>query len=224
MSVTSSRHLPKVQWESSSIMQLTDWNKADHQKVIDLLRLDIFPHYARFYAKILPGFLQDAFRAGKYTVNAETFANASLKFLEYLSCSRLGVPIYLRHTPRTLTRRRDRPWHWRKDMRYLDSLGFLTGFYLYRSNFDSAPTWRRDVPPLQFPTLYLKLKRLEIYINATYAALKSLPKLLRRSAVSDKLVAFVIAEKPFNQRALQYPAHVKQCKAAMDAYVARVHS
>ncbi|KJA21320.1 hypothetical protein HYPSUDRAFT_42181 [Hypholoma sublateritium FD-334 SS-4] len=219
--VTPYRHLSDFRWTPASVAQLTDWNKADHQKVIDLFRLDIFPHSASFYTDIFPGFLQDVSRAGKYTVTAETFARASLKFLEYLSRSRLGALINLRHTPRNLTSRRNRPWHWRKHMRYLD-LGARKGFK-FHSRFDFTPTpWLRDVRQSHFPKLYFRLRRQQTYINATYIALKSFPKLLRRSAASDQLIASVTAEKPFSQRALQYPALVKQCKAAMVTYVARV--
>ena len=116
MSVSYCR-LPNIQW-TDSLMQLTDWNRVDHQKVIDLYRLNIFSllHHSDIFARIFSEFLQDASRAGKYTVTAETFACASLKLLEYLSCYRPAVPINIQYThkspnsPLALEQAYEVPW------------------------------------------------------------------------------------------------------------------
>lgn len=216
-------HLHSLRWKYTSVAQLTDWNKEEHQKVIDLFRLNIFPHHSWNYTEILPEFLHDASRAGKYTLNAETYASSSLSSLEYLSRSRLGTPINLWHSRSELPSRRNSPWHWRKHMKYLKSLHVLQSFkYGGKLNPENTLHLREDLRPLQFPKLYSRMKRQETYIDATYIALKCLPELLRRSAKSKKLVTFLTAEKPFNPRAFQFPGHVKKCKAAIDTYVGRV--
>ena len=61
-----------------------------------------------------------------------------------------------------------------------------------------------------------------MYLNATQLALVFLRRALPRSAKSDELVAFINTEKPFSQRALQFPAKLKKAKAAMATYLARV--
>ena len=129
MSVSYCR-LPNIQWTEASLMQLTDWNQVDHQKVIDLYRLNIFSllHHSDIFTRIFSEFLQDASRAGKYTVTAETFACASLKLLEYLSCYRLAVPINIQYTRKNLTSRRTLPWHWSRHMKYLGRLRVMQTF------------------------------------------------------------------------------------------------
>lgn len=59
-------------------------------------------------------------------------------------------------------------------------------------------------------------------MDATYVALKFLPKALLHAAKTDALIAFASAEKPFSQRALKFPFNTKKCKAAIAAYLARV--
>lgn len=59
-------------------------------------------------------------------------------------------------------------------------------------------------------------------MDATYVALKFLPKALLHAAKTDALIACASAEKPFSQRALKFPFNTKKCKAAIAAYLARV--
>ena len=107
-------------------------------------------------------------------------------------------------------------------MKYLGGLHILKSFKQHRKFYSGPNPLRPDARPLHFPKLYVKFKRQDIYVNATYIALKSLPELLRRSAASDQLVTFATAEKPFSQRAFQYPAYVEKCKEAINAYLTRV--
>ena len=223
MSVSYCR-LPNIQW-TDSLMQLTDWNRVDHQKVIDLYRLNIFSllHHSDIFARIFSEFLQDASRAGKYTVTAKTFACASLKLLDYLSCYRLAVPINIQYTRNNLTSRRTLPWHWSRHMKYLGRLRVMQTFeHQSKVYSEPSPSWEQDVRELYCPKLYSRLKRQDTCFNATYIALKYLPELLRRSAASDELVTFATAEKPFSPPALQYPAYVKKYKKAINAYLTRV--
>lgn len=217
--------LSTVQRTEASLMHLTGWNQVDHQKVIDLYRLNIFSLLSSSdtLIRIFSEFIQDASRAGKYTVTAETLACASLKLLEHLSCYRQVVPINIHYTHKNLTSRRTRPWHWSRHMKYLGRLRIMQTFE-HRSKVYSepSPSWTQDVRELYFPKLYSRLERQDTCFNATYIALKSLPELLRRSAASDQLVMFATAEKPFSQRALQYPAYVRKCKEAINTYLERV--
>ncbi len=59
-------------------------------------------------------------------------------------------------------------------------------------------------------------------MDATYLALKFLPKALLRAAKSDALMAFANADKPFNHCAMKFPATTKKCKVAIAAYLERV--
>ena len=59
-------------------------------------------------------------------------------------------------------------------------------------------------------------------MDATYLALRFLPKALLRAAKSDALIAFARVDKPFNQCAMKFPANTKKCKAAIAAYLERV--
>lgn len=58
----------------------------------------------------------------------------------------------------------------------------------------------------------------------TYLALTFLPQSLPKSAKSDKLIGFASSEMLFSQHALQFPAEVKECKAAIVAYLERVQA
>ena len=168
-------------------------------------------------------FLSDASRAGKYTVDAKTYASSSLSCLEYLSRLRLEVPINLRHTQRYLTRRRDFPWLWRQH-RYLQipkSLQDLSPYTLaFPSRSFSLPFARRG-RQFSLKSCESLLSRQE-YMDATYLALRFLPKALLRAAKSDALIAFARVDKPFNQCAMKFPANTKKCKAAIAAYLERV--
>ena len=62
-----------------------------------------------------------------------------------------------------------------------------------------------------------------MYSDGTYLALVFLRRALPRSAKSDKLIAFMKADKSFNQSALQLPADLRKCKAAIATYLERVH-
>ena len=91
MSVSYCR-LPNIQW-TDSLMQLTDWNRVDHQKVIDLYRLNIFSllHHSDIFARIFSKFLQDASRAGKYTVITRSMLHNQSP-IQNIHCSPISGP------------------------------------------------------------------------------------------------------------------------------------
>ena len=162
-------------------------------------------------------FLHDAPRAGKYYLSEKKYADASLIWLNYITSHRLALPINLYHTHRIISERRTSPFKTRRLLKYLE------GRRIWQKNY-SGP-YAYYVPrqiQLCFPKLYKRLNRHNLYSSATKLGLKFLPKALQLSAKSDALVAFARAEKPFSQRALQYPALVKKCRAALAAYLARV--
>ena len=108
-------------------------------------------------------------------------------------------------------------------MKYLGRLRVMQTFeHQSKVYSEPSPSWEQDVHELYCPKLYSRLKRQDTCFNATYIALKYIPELLRRSAASDELVTFATAEKPFSPPALQYPAYVKKCKKAINAYLTRV--
>ena len=61
-----------------------------------------------------------------------------------------------------------------------------------------------------------------MYLDVVYLALVFLRRALPRSGKPNELVAFINADKSFIQRALQFPAKLKKCKAVNAAYLARV--
>ncbi len=166
----------------------------------------------------LYGFVQDASRAGEYAVNSQTYACASLSCLKYLSRSCLGVPIYIHHTRRNLERRRNSPWHWKRHLIKPDYSQLILNHGYYGSPITPITLSQ------EFRRFRKRAQRQEMYMNSTYLALVFICRALPRSAKSDELVAFINSEKPFSQRALQFPAKLEKCKAAIATYLERVQS
>lgn len=190
-----------------SVPQLLSWNTVSHQHQVKRLgRLDLIDEFMpQKSVDILRKFLYDTSRAGRYAVCGDMYADASLACLGYLLFSRLGAPVHLHHTRRTLARRRkDSPWKWRTILKCLH-----------------ANTPVGDVDALPHREFLRKQQLQQMYMDAVLLALKLLLKALRRSAKSDALVTLANADKPFSQRALKFPGHVKKCRAAIATYLAR---
>ncbi|KJA24706.1 hypothetical protein HYPSUDRAFT_464561 [Hypholoma sublateritium FD-334 SS-4] len=176
-----------------------------------------FPWVYVSQSAILRDFLHDASRSGKYVLDSEAYASASLSCLEYLSRRGLGAPINFHCTRRNLTRRRNSPWHWRRHMKVISGLPVPAGL---RASY----SWVGVTFGKEFWRFHKRVRRQEMYLDAIYIALVFLRRALPRSAKSAELVAFMNAEKPFSERALQFPTNHKKCKAAIATYLARVRS
>ena len=202
-----------ARWSVASI-QLTDWITASQeQDIVSRGFIDYLFDIGHFHS--LLGFLREASRAGEYVLDPEVHASASLSCLKYLSRSRLGVPIPFHHTERDLEKRRNSPWHWKQHLtKAIFSQFVLKGYICSSPNALGKEFWH----------IRKRAGQQEMYMDATHLALVFLRRALPRSAKSDELVAFMRAEKPFSQRALQFPAKLKKCKAAIATYMARVQS
>ncbi len=169
------------------------------------------------YVLNLHEFVRDESRAGEYAVNPKAYASASFDCLKYLSRSCLGVPIHLQHTRHNLEMRRNSPWLWRQH----SIKPILSQLVLNDHDMHN----RVDITlSKEFRHHHKRAEQQGIYMDATYLALVFICRALPRSAKSDELVAFINAEKPFSQRALQFSAKLKKCKAAITTYLARVQS
>lgn len=205
---------------------MINWNPTTHwyQQNMIFFGGGNLSFFALTSSAFLRKFLQDASRSGRYVVNAEAYASASLSCLKYLTGCRLREPINFHHIQRNLVRRQKSPWHWRQHMKFIARQPILENF-----RYKGFPEKRYYRPfPLEclfwktFKHLDEQAKRRKIYLDSTHLALVFLGRALPRSAKSDELVTFVSAEKPFTQGALQFPAKLKKCKAAIATYLARV--
>ena len=217
------------QWNVAA-RQLADWVTNDNNLNSSFTDVLLFGSTLFNFVpyNLLPfyKFIQDASRAGKYGVDSKVYTSASLRCLKYLSRSCLGVPIHIHHTQRNLERWRNFPWHWRKhsaklifpqlncsDFRYRYYPGVIEDYYSIGLTLAK-----------EFWCFCKRAQQQEMYMDATHLALVFLCRTLPRSAKSDEMVAFMKAEKPFSQRALQFPAKLKRCKAAIATYLARMQS
>ena len=215
--------LIKRRWRTAKI-QLTDWHIAGQPLVLPLGQLDIFPANSHFRLDVLREFLLDTERAGKYAVNADTYARASLSCLKYLCRCPLATPISLHFTRRNLSWRRNKPWHWRRYKKLLSGMYILKDFQ-HNSHFVWKLRFSQNgyIVTKPFASYYRQLMMKQMYMDATYIGMKFLHRALPLSAKSDELITFASAEKSFSQRTLQFkPAEVKKCKAAIATYLSRV--
>ena len=166
---------------------------------------------------VLHRFLHDALRAGKYYLSGEMYADASLNCLNYIACHRLALPINVLHGRRYITARRTSPHKTRQLLKYLEGRRMWKEYF----RLNHIVKWSR-YRDLCFPKLAKRCDRIDVYSAATKLVLQFLLEALQLSAKSDALIALAKAEKPFSQRALQYPALVKKCRAALAVYLARV--
>lgn len=171
----------------------------------------------------LTKFFHDTTRAGKYFLDAGTYTSASLMCCRYLRHSRLKVPINIVHDSQgNFTRRRNSPWKWRNHMKYSEGL-LIRKAIKYAWKITPQAHHPRSLLRC-LPKTYKRYKLHNLYSNMTYLALTFLPQSLPKSAKSDKLIGFASSEMLFSQHALQFPAEVKECKAAIVAYLERVQA